>query len=124
MKGNVCCTCCVCGLNDLIVNTFSFNEKSISYCPNCMRQAILDDSLKRTLENDVTLTDDITGKSGAVLLVSGNETYTLEKETMLRLVSYTLKPEEYAALFKKYGNAYMLHEDFYDANGIALQPVK
>ena len=91
-------------------------------CPNCT--AILIAGGELSFENDLGLTDDITGKPGAVEYVSGDERYALERHTMKRLLAHNLTKEEWLALSRKYGaDQYMLHEDFYAEDGTALQPV-
>lgn len=91
-------------------------------CPNCT--AILIAERELSFENDPKMNDDITGKTGAVEYMSGDERYVLECETMLRLLAHNLTKEEWKALTRKYGeNQYMLHEDFYAEDGTALQPL-
>ena len=91
-------------------------------CPNCLTFLFLEDKLN--FVNDLNLIDDITGNPGAVEFISLDEKYVLEKETMLRLISYNLKRHEYIPLINKYGsNKFMLHDDFYGSDGTAFQPI-
>ena len=93
-----------------------------TFCPNCLAISYFNDELK--LENDEQLICDITNKKGAIIFESYDEHYILEKDIMLRLIAHNLKPEEYFVLCKKYSeNNYMLHDDFYTEEGIAIQPM-
>lgn len=82
----------------------------------------LEDTLK--LENNPDFVDDITGENGAVKYETEGESYTLEKETMERLILCNLTPEEYFTLAEKYSpHNFSLHDDFYDPiDGSAIQP--
>lgn len=94
-----------------------------TFCPNCLAFTVSNGDLK--IENDKTLRDDVTGKFGAVEYCSLNERYTLEKETMIRLICKNLTPEEWFALKEKYGaDKFELHDDFYDEDGYAIQPME
>ena len=39
------------------------------------------------------------------------------------LIKRKLKPDEFRKLHDKYGNIYLLHDDFYTEKGVAIQPV-
>ena len=81
------------------------------------------DSDVPTFENNMNFVDDISGRPGAVKYESGNESYSLDRATLRRLILRHLKPNEWKILSNKYSpHNYTLHEDFYDNNGIALQP--
>ena len=71
--------------------------------------------------------DDITEEYGAVAYITLNESYILERSTLRRLILHNLKSYEWKALNDKYVKPhnsfkFMLHEDFYDTEGNALQP--
>jgi hypothetical protein len=88
------------------------------YCPNCMAK----EADTMPLANVSDLHDDVTGEPGAVAFMAYKEVYTLEAERMRRLIKHTLAPDEVLALRKKYGaDSFMLHDDFYDDEGNALQ---
>lgn len=81
------------------------------------------DSDVPTFENNMDFIDDISGRHGAVKYESGNESYSLDKAVLRRLVFRHLTPNEWKILSNKYSpHNHALHEDFYDDNGIALQP--
>ena len=109
--------------SERILTTITDNNGSSVYCPNCLVEEFLSGNLN--FENNMDFVDDITGEKGAVSYVSDGETYILEKEAMLRLISYNLDPDEYFALANKYGaDKFMLHDDFYDSwDGGAVQPL-
>ena len=116
------CKNCKCEAQILLIKLTDTNSTE-TYCPNCLALAFCENKLN--FQNNPNFIDDITGKPGAVKFESNDESYSLEKETMLRLISYNLKPNEYFALADKYGNdKYMLHDDFYTEDGIAWQPIE
>lgn len=81
------------------------------------------DSDVPTFENNMNFVDDISGLHGAVKYESGNESYSLDKAALRRLIFRHLTPNEWKILSNKYSpHNHALHEDFYDNNGIALQP--
>jgi hypothetical protein len=93
------------------------------FCVNCTLEGTLNNDI--VMENNPDFIDDITGKKGAIRYESGNESYTLEREVMKRLICCALEPEEYFALAKLHGSdKFLLHSDFYDdIDGEALQPL-
>ena len=114
--------CNNCGMDkERILIKLRDNNGLRAFCPNCIAEMILNDTLK--LENSPLIKDCITGHYGAVLFKSGNETYQLEKDAMLRLLAHGLTSKEYFVLSKKYGDdKFMLHDDFYDPDtGEAFQ---
>ena len=93
-----------------------------SYCPNCLAIAYFNEELNLVNSDDFVC--DIKQKKGAIKFVSERENYILNKKTMLRLISHNLKPDEYLKLVEKYGShGYMIHDDFYTEDGIAIQPM-
>lgn len=93
------------------------------FCPNCLCEEVATGQL--ILENDETLRDDVTGEFGAVEFCSSGEHYILKKERMIRLICHNLEPDEWKTLTEKYGeDKFELHEDFYDDDGFALQPLE
>jgi len=91
------------------------NTKTLEYCPYCLNVHVLTNKLN--LEPCMDFIDDITNKPGAIQYIAHNESYTLNVETLKRLITHTLTKKEYKILHDKYGDCYMLHEDFYDKNG-------
>ena len=117
-------SCIICGKSfNRIEATIKDKNSEKTYCPNCLIGEFIEGNLN--LENDLNLIDDITGEHGAVEYKSDHESYTLERETMLRLIAHDLDCDEYFALAKKYGaDMFHLHDDFYDPDtGEAEQPV-
>lgn len=105
-----------------VVITLTDGVRSQMLCPNCIAYGILDNKISFT--NNPNFIDDITRKSGAVRFEAYGESYTLERCTMMRLLAHNLHPAEYKALAKKYGaDKYMIHDDFYDEDGNAIQPM-
>ena len=103
-----------------ILITITDENSSVNYCPNCLVAAWFN-GLDFT--NSEELVDEITGKKGAVKFSTFGEEYVLERKTMLRLISHNLFPFEHKFLVEKHGwDKYMLHDDFYDENHIAIQP--
>lgn len=95
------------------------------YCANCLCMKATYGLLETELENNNDYICDITNKNGAILYISDNEKYALEKELFIRLIKRALKPHECLLLLEKYSaDAYLLHDDFYDpATGEAIQPL-
>ena len=114
--------CMNCGFSaEQILATLVDAAESRIMCPNCYTAAVA--SCKLSFEPDYDLVCDITGLPGAVKFINEYESYTLAPRTMLRLLAHDLRPHEWKALAAKCGsNAYMLHADFYTADGVAWQP--
>ena len=116
------CNICNYNVEPILIELTDANS-TVVYCPNCLVKAYCDDTL--SLTNSDAITDDITEKPGAITYKSNDEIYNLEKKTMLKLISYNLNPREYQALCEKYSPSnYMLHDDFYTNDGIAIQPIE
>lgn len=117
--------CILCGQSHLVDIMIIDKNSSNVYCPNCIIRATLHNFIN--LCNHPQLKDDITGEPGAILFITQNEQYCLNRQTMQRLILKNLTAEEWNVLHDKYGNnrfAFMIHEDFYDEEGNALQPVE
>ena len=115
--------CCRCEQNsEYVIAKITDKNGFAEYCQNCLCELFFENKL--LFENNPDFIDDITGEKGAVKYEAYDETYVLEKSTMIRLIARNLEPEEYFALVKKYGaNKFLLHDDFYDPfDGIAVQP--
>lgn len=116
--------CMICGYNKVqnILVQLVDAEKTRIMCPNCIAQAVALGNI--TFEADYNLIDDITGLPGAVQFCFSNDTehYTLSPRAMIRLLAHDLRAHEWKALVAKYGEQYMLHDDFYTKDGEAIQP--
>jgi hypothetical protein len=124
--------CCKCGENNkVILAEITDKNSSAVYCPNCLLETIANfEATKGSretcfFENSDEFIDDITDEKGAVIYKSQDESYSLDAETMLRLIDHSLYPDEYFELADKYGyDKFHLHSDFYDdCDGEALQPL-
>ena len=105
-----------------LINAITDAKRTITVCANCLAEMYCFDELQ--FENNLNFKDDITGLPGAVKYQAIDECYFLEKETMYRLIARNLKPEEYFALVELYGTEYfLLHDDFYTEDGVAIQPM-
>lgn len=105
-----------------LVNIIADAKRTIVVCANCLAEMYYCDELQ--FENNMDFKDDITGLPGAIKYQAIDECYFLEKETMLRLIARNLRPEEYFALVKLHGEeCFLLHDDFYTEDGIAMQPL-
>lgn len=115
--------CMHCGYNtESVLATLVDAAEVRVLCPNCFTMAIAAGDL--TFEPDYNLVDDITGLPGAVKFLNEFESYTLAPRTMMRLLAHDLRPREWKALAEKYSAQwFMLHDDFYDEDGVAWQPV-
>ena len=114
--------CINCGYSlDVINVTLETKDGNYTYCPNCLIIMAQNGFPFELIGNEIC---DITGEIDAVKYVSEGETYCLSKESLLRLINRNLTPNEYLMLTEKYSDKnFMLHDDFYDEDGIALQPV-
>ena len=118
--------CIMCGESHIVDVMIIDKDSTRTFCPNCLVTGIYNNYIN--FANNKNLTDDITGTKGAVAYIALNESYILNRETLRRLILNSLYPWEWKALNDKYikptGKFYfMLHEDFYDDTGKALQPV-
>ena len=92
------------------------------YCPNCLAIHTYNNIINFVPNTDFI--DDITKEPGAIRYEAYDESYTLNLETFKRLIRHNLTPEEYFTLCILYGeNKYMIHDDFYTEEGIAIQPM-
>ncbi|MBQ8218568.1 MAG: hypothetical protein IJZ79_02360 [Bacilli bacterium] len=106
--------CMFCGETKPVLRIFIIdNKKTIEYCPNCLSIKAQNGRLNNLVPN-LTFVDDITNKSGAIKYIAYDEHYTLNKDTLIRLITHTLTKDEFIILRNKYGNKYMLHDDFYN----------
>ena len=113
--------CMHCGYNtESVLVTFIDAAEVRTLCPNCFTAAVMAGDLK--FETNYDLVDDITGLPGAVKFDNKTEHYTLAPRTMLRLLAHDLRAHEWKALVAKYGEQYMLHDDFYTEEGNPWQP--
>ena len=115
------CIHCGCNLERILISlTDAAKERII--CPNCVAEEVISGNL--TFEPNYDLVDDITGLPGAVKFqfLGDSEHYTLAPRAMLRLLAHDLRPDEWTVLIDKYGDQYMLHDDFYTEDGEAWQP--
>lgn len=114
-----------CGLEgspSFLTRIVSKNKEQV-LCPLCVTRGVLDGTLDN-LEEDPGFVDDITGQKGAIKISDGDDVYSLNKETLIRLIEHNLTKKEYKVLSKKYSkDNFHLHEDFYDDEGNALQPM-
>ena len=117
--------CDICGIEEyprILTRIIDKNKKQV-LCPFCVTKGVLDGTLD-TLEEDPGFVDDITGQNGAIKISNGDDEYSLNKETLLRLLGHCLTKAEYKILTEKYSEEnYLLHEDFYDDEGNALCPI-
>lgn len=114
------CIHCGCNLERILISlTDAAKERII--CPNCVAEEVISGNL--TFEPNYDLVDDITGLPGAVKFqfLGDSEHYTLAPRAMLRLLAHDLRPDEWTVLIDKYGDQYMLHDDFYTEDGEAWQ---
>ena len=116
------CQKCMKEHNDNIIVKIVDKHKTYQYCPNCLLDEELNNNLN--LKDDSDIKCEITGKP-ACIYISGDEKYVLNSDIMHRLIRCNLEPEEYLTLIKtRQGKfSFMIHEDFYDEDGYALQPI-
>ena len=117
--------CQLCGVSTIVDIMIIDKDSSRIFCPNCLTAGIYNNYINFANNND--LRDDITENYGAVAYIAQNESYILERATLRRLILHSLKPYEWKILHDKYVKPFnkfqfMLHCDFYDNEGNALQP--
>lgn len=116
------CMNCLRDFNDILIIKIVDKKETKCLCPNCI--AILEAEESLILENDYDLNCEVSKKEGAVIYISGDEKYVLDKDIMHRLLKHNLKRIEYKRLVKKHGcHKFMLHDDFYTSDGYAIQPM-
>lgn len=94
-------------------------------CPNCMAEAVYDHEFPRAVG---IYTSEISGRHGALKIVDAAdsdapETFYLLPDEAERLFRHELTPEDFAVLSIKHSDSFLLHDDFYDEDGNALQPM-
>lgn len=117
--------CQLCGVSTIVDVMIIDKDSSRIFCPNCLTAGVYNNYINFT--NNNRLKDDITEEYGAVAYITQDESYTLERATLQRLILHSLRPYEWKALYDKYVKPFnkfqfMLHDDFYSKDGIALQP--
>ena len=117
--------CMICGKSTIVDVMIIDGNTSRIFCPNCLGMLTYTNRIKFIEHPDIR--DDIEDTYGAVIYVDCDESYKLKADTLKRLILHNLKPNEWKALHKKYIEEptkfkFMLHEDFYDEEGNALQP--
>ena len=102
--------------------TLTDAERSITLCPACIEKMLRNGKLNFT--PDYKSACEITGAPGAVHYDSAGEQYTLNPETMHRLLNHSLRISEYRTLIKTRPRIpYELDTIFYSANGAhIIQP--
>lgn len=61
----------------------------------------------------------------AIYFKDSKTEYQVCSDHVIKLLKYNLSPSEWMVLSAKYGkNAFLLHDDFYDEVGNAMQPIK
>ena len=117
--------CIMCGESHVVDIMIIDKDSTRTFCPNCLVIGVYNNYIN--FVNNSNLTDDITGNKGAIAYVTLDESYVLDRTTLRRLILHNLKPFEWKALYGKYVKNtskfhFMLHDDFYDDKGNALQP--
>lgn len=100
------------------------SKETLRICPNCIVKEIYNDTLHLPKGN---FESEISKAKTAVKITEelpSNIEYTLTESEAIRLLGYMLLPEEYKILTKTHlPSEFLLHEDFYDEDGYALQPI-
>lgn len=60
----------------------------------------------------------------AIRFEDTDATYDLCGSHMIKLVRKSLSKQEFSVLYLKHGKTYLMHDDFYDYDGEALQPME
>lgn len=116
------CMNCFKDFDDIIIAKIVDKKETKCLCPNCI--AILEANETLFLENDKDFICEVSNKEGAIIYISGDEKYILDKNIMHRLLKHSLKRNEYKKLVKIHGcHKFMIHEDFYTRDGYAIQPM-
>lgn len=107
-------------------------KKRFFLCPNHLLMCVLD----LVDEADINYykpnhsgkgTCEACGEEGFTIVFSDGPTPKIElcEEHFKAIVKRALKPDEYFRLHEKYGDIFLLHDDFYDPDsGIAVQPAE
>ena len=120
-------TCDNCKKNfPFIIAEITDAKRTVRYCPNCMAIKLCNEEIKFT--PDKTLLCEITNKLGAVHYRTIDEDFILNPSTMIRFISHNLTVREYKKIRELCDlydmNDYMIHDDFYTEDGIAIQPLE
>lgn len=111
-----------------IMQVIDDGERRLVLCPNHMIMYLLgtvkpEDIVLEKSQLSEELKCVIDGKP-AMLFKDGPTEYHLCMEHIAKLIAHNLAPQEWKALVNIYGpDEFLLHDDFYDEEGTALQPV-
>ena len=108
---------------DYLDHIISGKSETIKICPNCVVSGVYYNTINFPEGNFIS---EISGAKNAIEIKEqiSDETYYLSPNEAKRLFCHMLMPEEYNILLTNHDNReYMLHDDFYDEEGNALQPI-
>lgn len=116
--------CDFCKINTGVDYIITSKNNKLMICPNCLTEEIFAGAFKIKKGN---LESEISKSRTAVEITQQlptNEKYILTPQEAIRLFSHMLLPEEYKILTRTHPTSeYLLHEDFYDDDGFAVQPL-
>lgn len=123
------CSCKDCNVKGNYLYQIDNGRGKVAFCPN---HAILYafGEISEKIEkypsevSDSDLCCELCGNKGYVFK-DNNHSLKLCSEHLQKILTYNLSPKEFFALYEKYPDMYLLHEDFYDVTtGKAIQPIK
>lgn len=115
------CKFCKTKHQSFVLNRISTLNEYFKVCPNCFSK-YLDEIIK---EEPISHKCDCCDSNDVYKITTSFKTYFLCKEHLIDFVCYNLKQSDFKSLYKtdSKGNCdFYLHDDFYDEDGIALQP--
>ena len=98
----------------------------MTICPNCISEKIYNKSLIFPIETPhCSYASHLSGKTfGFNISLGQKTTICLTKEEIELFIGHMLMPNQFRVLTNKLGkNIYELHDDFYDEDGFAMQPL-
>lgn len=130
MKNENVCSVKNCGNDcEVVLSSIDDGKEKIILCANDLLfyslGMIKDENLIKYLsDTNITQICEICGEE-AVLYKEYEAEMKLCNNHLHRLIKRNLSPEDFKILYNRYGNIFLLHDDFYDAEtGESFQPVE
>jgi hypothetical protein len=119
--------------DDYLISTIRKNSILIALCPNHALMYTYNnemDMIIYDLDNNKIKTEVICELDGSTdntfIYTTDNNgeklSIAMNKKHIINLIRRNLEPDQYFLLLKKYGIFFEIHSDFYDEDGIKLQP--
>lgn len=130
------CSCCECGYTELLYKLSMPTRTSFCICPNCAAKKSMDalklkENLgKRALQNNYIAKSfglrPVQKSDVHIDIANGNISHgkiIINIDAAVRYFGFSLMPDEYLELKRRFGDALALGTDYYTDTGLAYNPV-